>query len=40
MSVPWATRRPNQSFLKEINFEYSLEGLIVKLRLLYFGYLI
>ena len=40
LRVPWTERRSNQSFLKEINFEYSLEGLIVKLRLLYFGYLI
>ena len=36
LRVPWTERRSNQSFLKEINFEYSLEGLIVKLRLLYF----
>ena len=39
MRVPWTARRSNQSILKEINPEYSLEGLIVKLRLQYFGYL-
>ena len=37
MRVPWTTRRPNQSILKEINPEYSLEGL--KLKLQYFGHL-
>ena len=34
MRVPWTTRRSNQSFLKEINPEYSLEGLMLKLKLL------
>ena len=37
--VPWTARRPNQSILKEINPEYSLEGLMLKLKLQYFGYL-
>ena len=37
--VPWTTRRPNQSILKEINPEYSLEGLMLKLKLQYFGHL-
>ena len=37
--VPWTTRRSNQSILKEINPEYSLEGLMLKLRLQYFGHL-
>ena len=40
MRVPWTTRRSNQSILKEINPEYSLEGLMLKLKLLYFGHLI
>ena len=39
LSVPWTARRLNQSILKEINPEYSLEGLIVKLKLQYFGHL-
>ena len=39
MRVPWAARRSNQSTLKEINPEYSLEGLMVKLKLQYFGHL-
>ena len=39
MRVPW-TARSNQSILKEINSEYSFEGLIMKLKLLYFGHLI
>ena len=39
MRVPWASRRSNQSILKEINPKYSLEGLILKLRLQYFGHL-
>ena len=39
MRVPWTTRRSNQSILKEISPEYSLEGLMVKLKLQYFGYL-
>ena len=37
--VPWIVRRSNQSILKEINPEYSLEGLILKLKLQYFGHL-
>ena len=36
---PWAARRANQSILKEINPEYSLEGLMLKLKLQYFGHL-
>ena len=40
MRVPWTTRRSNQSVLKEINHEYSLEGLMLKLNLQYFGHLI
>ena len=39
LSVPWTARRPDQSVLKEINPEYSLEGLMLKLKLQYFGYL-
>ena len=39
MRVPWTARRLNQSMLKEINSEYSLEGLILKLKLQYFGHL-
>ena len=39
LRVPWTERRPNQSILKEINLEYSLEGLMLKLKLLYFGHL-
>ena len=39
MRVPWTTRRSNQSILKEISFEYSLEGLILKLKQQYFGHL-
>ena len=39
MRVPWTAKRSNQSILKEINPEYSLEGLMVKLKLQYFGYL-
>ena len=39
MRVPWTARRSNQSILKEINPEYSLETLILKLKLQYFGYL-
>ena len=38
--VPWTTRRSNQSILKQINTEYSLEGLMRKLKLQYFGHLI
>ena len=37
--VPWRTRRSNQSILKEISPEYSLEGLMLKLKLQYFGHL-
>ena len=40
MRVPWTARRSNQSNLKEISPEYSLEGLFVKLKLQYFGHLI
>ena len=39
MRVPWTARRSNQSILREINPEYSLEGLMLKLKLQYFGYL-
>ena len=39
MTVPWTARRSNQSILKEINPEYSLEGLMLKLKLQYFGHL-
>ena len=39
MRVPWTTRKSNQSILKEINPEYSLEGLVLKLKLQYFGHL-
>ena len=40
LRVPWTTRRSNQSILKEYNPEYSLEGLMLKLKLQYFGHLI
>ena len=40
LKVPWTTRRSNQSILKEISPEYSLEGLMLKLKLQYFGHLI
>ena len=40
MRVPWTTRRSNQSILKEISPEHSLEGLMLKLKLQYFGHLI
>ena len=40
LRVPWTASRSNQSILKEINLEYSLEGLILKLKLQYFGHLI
>ena len=40
LRVPWTARRSNQSILKEINPEYLLEGLMLKLKLLYFGHLI
>ena len=39
MRVPWTARRSNQSFLKEINPDYSLEELMLKLKLQYFGHL-
>ena len=39
MRVPWTARRSNQSILNEINLEYSLEGLMLKLKLQYFGHL-
>ena len=39
MRVPWTTRRSNRSILKEINPEYSLEGLMLKLKLQYVGHL-
>ena len=40
LRVPWAARRSNQSIPKEINPEYSLEGLMLKMKLQYFGHLI
>ena len=40
LGVPWTARRSNQSILKEISPEYSLEGLVLKLKLQYFGHLI
>ena len=39
MRVPWTARRSNQSILKEISPEYSLDGLMLKLKLQYFGHL-
>ena len=39
MRVPWTARRSNQSILKEISPEYSLKGLMLKLKLQYFGHL-
>ena len=39
LRVPWIARKSNQSILKEINPEYSLEGLMLKLKLQYFGHL-
>ena len=39
MRVPWTARRSKQSILKEVNREYSLEGLMLKLKLQYFGHL-
>ena len=39
MRVPWAVRSSNQSILKDINLEYLLEGLMLKLKLQYFGHL-
>ena len=40
MRVPWIARRSNQSILKEITPKYSLEGLMLKLKLKYFGHLV
>ena len=40
LRVPWTAKRSNQSILKEIDPEYSLEGLMLKLKLQYFGHLI
>ena len=40
MRVPWTARRSNQSIRKEISPEYPLEGLLLKLKLQYFGYLL
>ena len=39
LRVPWTARRSNQSILKEVSPEYSLEGLMLKLKLQYFGHL-
>ena len=39
LRIPWTARRSNQSIIKEISSEYSLEGLMLKLKLQYFGYL-
>ena len=39
MRVPWTARRSNQSVVKEINTKYSLEGLMLKLKVQYFGHL-
>ena len=39
LRVPWTARQSNQSILKEISLEYSLEGLMLKLKLQYFGHL-
>ena len=39
LKVPWTARRSNQSILREMNPEYSLEGLMLKLKLQYFGHL-
>ena len=39
MRVPWTARKSKQSILKEISFEYSLEGLMLKLKFQYFGHL-
>ena len=39
MGIPWTSRRSNQSILKEISPEYSLEGLMLKLKLQYFGHM-
>ena len=40
MGIPWTIRKSNQSILKEISPKYSLEGLMLKLKLQYFGHLI
>ena len=40
LRIPWTARRSNQSILKEISSEYSLEGLMLKLKLQYFGHLL
>ena len=40
MRFPWTARRSNQSVLKEINLKYSMEGIMLKLKLQYFGHLI
>ena len=40
LRVPWTARRSNQSILKKISLEYSLEGLMMKLKLQYFGHLL
>ena len=39
LSIPWTSRTTNQSVVKEINLEYSLQGLMLKLKLQYFGHL-
>ena len=39
MRVPWTSRRSNQSILREINPDYSLEGMMLKLKLQYFAYM-
>ena len=39
LRIPWTARRSNQSIVKELNPEYSLEGLLLKQKLQYFGYL-
>ena len=39
MRVPWTARRSNQSILKEVSLEYLMEGLVLKLKLQYFGHL-
>ena len=39
MRVPWTSKRSNQSILKEISLEYSLEGMMLKMKLQYFGHL-
>ena len=40
LEIPWTARRSNQSILEEINPEYSLEGMMLKLKLQYFGHLV